>query len=358
MKFFLKKSYAFAHHYKMAFLLVMMILLTGCFALPTEAPALPPPVFAAPEAHSFMTIPVMRGDVQMEELQIASYMPVRQERLYFNVCDVPLLGIFVAINDVVQAGDIMAALDMPEIQQELYNLNHRRARLELDLRHVEERLALARSLARASGVPADDRQFTEMQANLMGELAILDMRIEYVSRLDEARYLRASIDGVVNRITAFEEGMLSQTGQVIVGITDSTYTAFVVRGRIAEFMLPGKYYDMFIGDGTYLMKVVDPDEVGFARNRLFPSEAFLIFIDSPPALRSGSIGRVNLASETVYDVLHVPSIVLRHSEYRTFVYVLLDNGLRAVRDVTIGLEGNYLVEIVDGLAEGELVIIR
>ena len=333
----------------------LLVFLTGCFAMPVEAPILPPPVISVPVVPTFSTTPVARGNVQMERTQMALYMPVREERLTFDVADVPILGIFVAHGDTVQAGDIIAALYMPEIQNEIYQLGHRRTRLEMELRQINERHQLALSIAETSGEPVDDMHFIENRASTLAELAIIDRHIEYLRIHDEARYLRASFDGVITRVAAFEEGMTSVTWQVIAIVSDSTYTAFVIRGRMAQSPVPGQIFTMIINDNDYLVQVVDPDEFGFTRNALFPTEYFLIFLEAPPVLQNNTMGMVQLASATAYDVLYIPRTLLRQVEDRTFVFVI-ENGLRTVRNVEIGLEGNTTVEIVSGLAEGELVI--
>jgi macrolide-specific efflux system membrane fusion protein len=55
------------------------------------------------------------------------------------------------------------------------------------------------------------------------------------------------------------------------------------------------------------------------------------------------------------DVLTLPSRVIEKANARVFVYVL-ENGIRVIKDIEIGLEGNTLTEITGGLNEGDAVI--
>ena len=337
--------------------LLLILLLTGCFAIPTEPPALPPPMLAVRELPPIPAAPVARGDIQMTANPSASYLPVREERLYFSEADVPVQGIFVSVGDEVRTGDIIAALYLPQIEAELENLLRAQADMELRLRQVEERRNLALSLAAISGIPVDDTHFLESRANIRADLAVLQMDIDYTRQLYETRFLRASMDGVVNRVAPFIIDMRSNPRQLIAIITDHNYTAFVVTSHFAEFMQYGDFFNMTVNDETFLMQVVNPDEVGFVRNEFHRFEAFLVFIDTPPTLRGGERGHVHVIFGEVYDVLYIPTAALRRvGYYRTFVYVLED-GLRTVRDVVIGLEGDHYVEIKSGLAEGELVVI-
>ena len=334
-----------------------LLFLSACFALPAEAPVLPPPALTVPEAPYFVTVPVSRGTVRTIASPTAVYVPSLEERLTFAENDIPILGIFVSAGDEVQAGDIIAALHLPAIQQDLDNINRRRSRLEFDLQQLSESHALALSLAEISGTPVDDLQFLESRLEILEEMVMLDSRIAYLRRQDEARYLRASMDGVVSQAAVFVDGMLSRSGQIIAIITDNTFTAFVVRSHMAEFMNVGDRFDMTIGVLTYLMEVVDPEVVGFTPGDGSQPEAFLIFVDLPPALRPGIRATVQVVFEEVDDTLYIPRQALRRSAYRTFVYVL-EGDLRLLRDVTIGIEGTTIVEILSGLSEGEQVIWR
>jgi len=336
--------------------LLSLFLLTACFALPTEAPVLPPPTITVLEAPILSTVAVARGNVQMIAPIPASYMPAREVRLMFDEGDIPLLGIFVANGDPVQEGDIIAALDLPHIQAELEHHESRRTRLTLELRQLEEQHNLALDLAERSGNPADDLHFIRRRADILQEMSVIDMYIVYLRQLDETRYLRAPISGVASRVAGFTVGMYSQANRLIATITDHDYTAFVVRSPMANYMNPGDNYEMTFGGNTFLMQVVDYSEAGFIRNETFPFEAFLVFIDEPPTLAGTAIGQVLVDLGQVDDVLYIPTTALvRAGDDRTFVYVL-ENGLRTVRDVVIGLEGNNEVEIVSGLIEGELVV--
>ena len=336
--------------------LLLIFFLTGCFALPSEAVALPPPVITVPEPPLFSTVPVARGTVQMIADVHATYVPGIEERLYFAETGIPILGIFVTAGDHVQAGDIVAALDIPEIGEELEALTQRRDGLALALRHTEERHATALAIAEITGNPVDDLQFIQRRADLLSELGVVDMYILYLRRRDEARYLRSPINGVVSRATTFLFGMETHARRQLVVIADHDYTAFVVRNPMAEYLHPGDYHYIIINGNSYLMQVVDPDEVGFTRSDFSRYEAFLVFIDTPPSLSSGATGSVQIDFGQVHDVLYVPTTVLRRAgEERAFVYVLED-GLRTIRDVEVGLVGNEVVEILSGLEEGELVI--
>jgi len=359
-------------------LLLLPLLLTGCFALPAEAPVLPPPIITQPVERTFYTVPVSRGDIRLEANPFALYMPARIESQRFAVDDIPLLGIFVSVGDEVLEGDIIAALYLPEIQQELDDLNRSRTRLNLELQLLRERHELATNLAEEFGGSVDSASFLTSRANLNAELELLDRLLTHVNQLNEERYLRATMDGVITSAETFIEGMTSNSAQTIAVISDQAFSAFIVQGEIAEIMNPGDRFVMTlggivleeravawlwnqtdtIGDDIFLMEVIDPNEFGFiraARPEIEVAEAFLAFVDAPPAPGFDTFARLHIPLEEVSNVLYIPTSVLHRHGERDFVY-MLEDGVRTVRDVVIGLEGGGLVEIISGLAEGELII--
>jgi len=294
----------------------------------------------------------------MTSIQVTQYTQASIERLYFAEGGLPLLGIFVSAGDLVQAGDIVAALDMPEVAEDLETYTRRRVRLALALRQAEERLTTALNLAETTGNPVDDLQFIESRADIFAELAVVDMYIAYLRRLDDARYLRAPIDGTVVEAWGFFPGMQTEAGRAVVLIADQAHdeVVFVARGPMTAYLHIGNYHRMTIETSSYLMRVVDPYEFGITH--VAADEAFLVFADAPPPLPGRVMGRVELDFVQASDVLYIPTPVVRRVGGRTFVYVFED-GLRTKRDIEIGLVGNIghaITEVVSGLYEGELVI--
>ena len=57
-------------------------------------------------------------------------------------------------------------------------------------------------------------------------------------------------------------------------------------------------------------------------------------------------------------MLALPSNVVYSADGKSYVYCEDADGLKSVRYITTGLSGGKYVEILDGLAEGEMVIRR
>ena len=331
-----------------------LLSLSACFALPEEVQIMQPPPITAVEARPFVTVPVSRGNVILYYNPVAELVPTRVERLYFPESGIPVLGIYVVPGDLVEAGDVIAVLSIPRIQSELDSLIRQRERLVLSLTHVNERRMLAAELAAQSGASVNNVPFLEQQRNLQAEIYIIDMWLDLLTIENERRYLRTPMDGTVRQAVSFFYGMHSHSQTAIATIVDQTLTAFVIRSLQAGYLQIGERLNMNLGGGIYLMEVIDPYEYGFIPREEWDVAVFLMGVDIQPT-QGFNFGRVHILIEEAEDVLNIPSAALRQAGDRTFVYVY-ENGLRTVRNVTIGLRGNHNIEIIEGLSEGELII--
>lgn len=344
------------------YIFLLPFILVGCALLPEEPPALAPPRPFIVQEHTFNTASVTRGDILIGTNPFAIYMPARVVNISFSAGGIPIEGIFVSVGDEVSEGDIIAALYIPEIQHENDELVARHEELSFELGLLNQRLALARRLAEASGEILDEASFIASRNSLMAEFELVDNLLEHVAYLNDARYLRSTADGLITHVVPFSEGMIANTRVPIATISNQAFSAFVVQGPSAELMNPGDRFEMILVSEIYLMEVIDPDDFDFIRaarpasdgDEVIP-EAFLVFVDLPPEHGVVTQGRIIMPLQEIHDVLHIPSRALHRFEERAFVYVLED-GLRTIRDVVAGIEGNEHVEIISGLEEGELVI--
>ena len=323
-----------------------MLFLSACFVLPVEDPMIPPPVVQMPEAMTLRTVPVMRGDVVRHTNPMASYVPAREEQFRFSLGGYRIQGIYVNIGDYIQTGDIIASLYVPHIQNRLMQRLRQLEWLELDLSQINRRISWN----------PDNNYYTNRRNTIRQEIELLEFEIDYLMRENERRYLRSTMDGLVTTTAIFEEGMTSNTAQIIATVIDQSFSIFVVRSVVAQpAMNIGDEFVLSLNRVPYLVVVIDPDEFGIDRDR--DDEVYLMFVDGTPVVPARPVASVHVILDIVTDVLHVPQRAIHTVSDRVFVYVLNEQGIRVLRDVELGMRGNAAYEVISGLAEGELVII-
>ena len=332
----------------------MLTFLSGCFFMPVDDPLPPPPTIFIPTDHPFSTVPVQRGDVIHEVKVSAVQVSSRKEQHYFPADGVTVLGIYVVIGQTVMEGDIIAALDVIELENEHNELNRTREMSALELSQLEERQRIISRQAADAGIKLDNTSFLWTRDTLRLTIAHLDRLIENVEKQKTDMYVRAAMDGVVTNALVYYEGMRSNSNNIVATVSVELVPTFVVTDDAAANMNPGDRFEMTLGKDLYLMVVVDPAELGI--DVIYqPPYAYLAFVGTMPGPGFETNGYVHVPVGNVKNVLYIPASLLNRVGGRNFVYVL-DNGLRALREVEPGFESDGYIEIISGLSEGELII--
>lgn len=334
-----------------------LLILSGCVFLPVEETLLPPPVFNPPQPVQWFTVPVSRRDVVVPIHMTATYTSTRQEPAFFSVFGVEVEGIFVSVGDEVYEGQLLARLYMPDKVIQLEDALRRQARLEVNIRHVEERHRHSLRRAELTETPFDDTFYLQQRARLWDQMEFLQAEVRYLDEIVNAGYVFAPKAGTVVQALAFNEGMLSTSAAVAI-ITDTPETVFVLSHIHAADFAPGDILEMRISQGgvehVVTVEVVDPGTLGFEPAETVVPQAFLEVVDTSIVLEPGTRGRI-VHAITAGDVIAAPTRNIQTAEDRHFVFVL-ENGVRRLRFVEIGLQAANYTEIVSGLEVGELLI--
>ena len=70
------------------------------------------------------------------------------------------------------------------------------------------------------------------------------------------------------------------------------------------------------------------------------------------------MGYIDLIAQQLNQVLCLPQRVIQTADGQEFVYVLNEEGMKVMQDVKIGVQIDGYVEILEGLAEGDSVIVE
>jgi len=342
----------------LAIFICLLLFLPGCFALPVEETRLPPPVFSAPEPVQWLTVPARQMDVVWPVSMTAAYTSARQASAFFSEAGIEVEYIFVTAGDEVYEGQILASLYMPEEVRLLEEAIRRQERLAMEITHAEERHRHSLRRAELTGIPFDDSSYIQQRGRLREQMDFLQAEVTHLSELESARYVFAPKAGTVLQALAFREGLLSTFTAVAV-ITDTPDTVFVLSHMHAGGIMPGDVFEMALMQGgqTYevIAEVIDPDTLDYDPWEALVPQVFLVVADPPTALEPGTLGRITYTF-VASDVIAVPTRNIRHLDDRNFVFVL-ENGVRRVRYIEIGLQAVDYTEVISGLEAGELIII-
>ena len=336
---------------------IALLFLTGCFALPVEDDVLPPPIVRLEETIVMQTVPVMRGDVINYINPVVSYVAAREERLSFEIDGHRLMGIYVNVGDTVEAGDLIAAVYWPYVQNRMQAALTQRDWVRISLGQLDERQANARRREIATGDPVDEHFFRIERHRLNRELEILNIEINYLEQSNRLRYLRAGMSGTVTQAMTFTPGMTAPAISNIAIIADQTHSLFVLRPIHEELPINiGDHFTLTANREPFTVVNIDPDEFGVYRGDTGRVEFYFAFVDDAPIFIGNPAASIHIVLDQADNVLLVPRRAVTHTGQRSFVLVY-ENGVRVRRDIEVGLRGNHSYEIISGLEEGELVVL-
>ena len=127
--------------------------------------------------------------------------------------------------------------------------------------------------------------------------------------------------------------------------------------NVDEFEL-GRLVEVRIDDEACQGRVVmTPGSLPYDADESLRDKIRIEVDDLPPGVDIGTTARISYVVDRKENVLVLPRRLVMRYGTRRYVRVLAD-GLKQERDVQIGLETPTEVEIVKGLEEGDLAIVR
>ncbi|MBP5197527.1 MAG: efflux RND transporter periplasmic adaptor subunit [Lachnospiraceae bacterium] len=324
------------------------------------------------EEVSYSTAEVNFGSVVKNVTLSGEYTPTETESLYFPVNNRLITKVYVDKNDYVNAGTLIAELDVADIEDRINDLKYEIESEELELSHTLELrdFDLNDALTMYEGYSkktADDKKaYEEKKAdieasyktsvrNMEDDLKIKKARLaDYRKELNEGR-LYSSITGQVTYLASRIEKSYSSETTLIATISNLETSYFVVKGLdyadyfesgsevVASYKDAGKTYEILI----------TPTEM----DKWEADECMYFESVDESAVKNGAACNIYLEVERKDDVLCVPTGAIHSSDKGEFVYIVND-GMLEMRFVTVGITGDSLTEITDGLKKGEIVAIK
>ncbi len=332
-----------------------VLLITGCNTgseINSPTP-LPPLEVVQPAEYT-----VEPGTVQRTLTFNGRVAPTLSQPVFFED-DGVVTGVLFQQGDSVSEGDIIAHLSIADIE-------HQRVTAELTLQAAELQInqadLVAAEIALNQADTEDEHRLAEAQlADAQNQAQAHEIEIqllrEEVNRL-EAEIIRrqvvAPFDGVLQALDV-RPGDGVEAFAPIATVADPAQLEVIaeVSPAVASVLGTGQSVTMkFPASGLSYSGVIQKlPTFGTAGNNLVH-----ISLPDTANVTSGELSTIFVILEEKRGVLTLPPAAIRTFQGRTFVLVAEPDGTRRRFDVLLGLQSDTLVEIVDGVAAGQIVI--
>ncbi|WP_256761162.1 efflux RND transporter periplasmic adaptor subunit [Cohnella sp. WQ 127256] len=320
--------------------------LAGCSLLPREEEALNPPL-VKPAQENYTTVNVAKGSIVKSINGSGTFESIQTDVSQFTGQGGRIDKILVKSGDVVKKGDVLVQLILDG----------------LDLKLKEQQLALEK--AKYGFQLARNAEEQELKiAQLL--LEIEQIKYDRLSEEYSNKQLVAGIDGQVVFAETLKEGDYIEAYQTLVIVADPNNLRIAIRvdnpADIREVEV-GVAADITYKQDKVVGKVVQtPSSSPETLNKdLAEKYAKTIYIEVPKQPKNVSIGSmadVKIITQQRDNVLKIPRSGLRSYLGRNFVRVLEDGKRLREVDVETGLTGSTEIEVVQGLTEGQVIVMQ
>lgn len=397
------KSYANRRLLLLGAALMLFLVSTGCALLPqnrtqriaTDEDATPTPIPTRVVARK-PTYTVKLGEIVDELTFSGRIAAVDQEDLFFRSGG-RVRALFFKRNDMVQEGDVIAELEIDNLERDLISAN-------LDLERAEVRLSSAlRDLGYEQENAQANLEIQQLQLSLLRrqnpvspeDIAIQERRTDIaqisVNRLSHGvdQLLENDVERAELQVTKLEKaitdaqivapfnGQLKSVsllaGQAVDPYKNVVVIADVESLEVSADLLSNQMDKLEEGMNTSVTLVSRPGLIlnGTVRQLPFPyggssagstveelDKSTRLTLDQSAAeagYEEGDLVRITVELERKDGVLWLPPQALRNFDGRRFA-VIQDGEAQSRVDVTVGIQTTERIEIEEGLEEGQVVI--
>lgn len=341
-------------------------LLSGCSLLPEEK-ARPTLVVQNGEKIDYEVETVKREDLLKSKFIYSTYVQLSDESLIFELEGKLIEKVHVEIGTTVKKGDLLAQLDLGAAEDEMIHLGYVIEKEKIELFNLKEQKKIEEECEKRlyeleamtlesyqDALRNIEKTYRERIYKLEDDIYLKELHMADYRELEKKSKLYAGMDGIVSMVKDKLEGSISNSKDTVIRIIDNTNCAFRVESEdFAHYFKEGDIYDIEMklsGGDIHKGKVVLDKENPFV--------IYLELLEPNFNLSVGDRGTINLILEEKNDVLTVSTRALRKAENFHYVYYINEDGIRSMKEVTIGMTGNNTVEVTSGLEIGDIVITR
>jgi RND family efflux transporter MFP subunit len=273
--------------------------------------------------------------------------------------------IAVDIGDRVNAGQLLATLEVPELKDQLMGAkaSARRAEAEHQIAHLNYSRLVEVNRSQPNLVAQQDLDDAQAKdSSTTAAAAAASAEADRYSTLEDYTRVLAPFAGVITKRfvdngSLVEAGTSSNTGPLVeLAENDRLRLRFPVpEAETPLVILGGKVRISVDAINRAFTGRIARDAWDIDRS----TRTMVVEVDVPNAdnaFKAGMYASVTLATQDAQEVLAVPLQAIAGGDATSVLVVGKDNAIEA-RNVSTGLRTSSLVEIKSGLAEGDLVVV-
>lgn len=318
----------------------LLLPLSGCGLFPEEEEALAPPLMA-PADVTYTTTKVERGTIVDSVSISGTFVSTRSYELSFEKRAGYLSEILVAPGDTVEKGQLLARLDTDELEMEI----------------AKQKLYLEKAWI-ALDAAYDTYDDTAIRLAEI-EYQLQEMQLEEMENELAKQCIYAPDDGVVSYLAKTGVGEYVAARSTFIKIVDPESLQIECTGESVGDFLMDQEVTVTMKKQEYAGKVV-MTSADAPYEALEKGKSFVRVETTDPLPEGEYLGKtvdVKLIRQKKEDVIVIPRNVVSMYSGESYVLVL-ENGVKKERIIETGIKTTTSIEVLNGLEEGEEIIIK
>lgn len=342
------------------------VLFEGCGIFPEEEVFETATLVSEYEKKEFSTVTVQRGDVCDYKRIACIYKESNTQEIVLGAWDF-VSEVYVNVGDTVKKGDVLLSFGGGELDDNIEDYKYQISINETLIKHAvkDKKLEIEKQKAvlnDKTSIKAIEERYDAQIGGYKSDLEILNMRLDKAEEEKESLQIRSEMDG---KVTFLNIGLLDYKSRFdnweeqgdrekdmnykLMTISDGSQPRFTGSVNSEDIRLEdGQVIDVICDNNTYntTVRYGDNGAVNFMLDAM------------PEGVKDGAPAFARYVLDERKDVLYLPDSAVTSMGDDTIVYVDDGNGFKKPVMVEAGLSANNRTEIISGLQEGDLVIVR
>ncbi len=355
-------------NYRKVIILILAVLLvfslSSCMLFPDEEVTRKVSYVNMDKLASYTTITPIRKDVEVTQEFPCVYIQLKEEELSFKLSDNYVGVVNVTKGDRVKKGDLLASLQMQDLDEEIQSLKAAIKLSEEKIKQLKDKATYDKKLIEVDykykNITKEERKrsIADIEVNLKGDLKaqeneiyIQNIRLKEKKKLYEDGKIYAPHDGIITFVMEDLASSLSKKDLPIIRLVNPKECAFEISGTDnIDNLKVGKTYTIDCISGSYKGTIV------LVKNKKSSSK-YLKINDQSTNLTLGENGTIHNKLQSRKGILTLPMGVVKEGDGFRYVYQVNKDNIKVMKKVEVGEETMEFTEIVSGLTEHDQVIL-
>ncbi|MBS4204911.1 efflux RND transporter periplasmic adaptor subunit [Lederbergia citrea] len=330
-----------------SFGIIASVLMGGCSFLPKEEPVLAPPL-VEPAQLDYETAKVKTGEIIKRVKGSGTLVPTSHHDLYYSKDGGRLKKVHAKEGEFVKQGQTLAEVETGNLAFEIQQA-------QIELKKAEIRL----QQMRASGADSYSLEIGRL------DVQSLQNNLSYMNNQLAESKITSPIDGIVTFVTEIRQGEIVPAYESIFQVAETNqlqilYTAMNAND-LADVSLGMDAVTTLGGKEVKGKVVTTPKDIPadvYEKNPDLYSKSILVEVKKMPKdVKVGDMASIEVVTAKKKKALIIPKNGLRTTVGRNYVQVMVDNTKREV-DIEVGIISSTEVEVLKGLNEGDVIILK